>query len=133
MIVNVVVAYGAVGPYGLGGLAFAIAAGAWLEASVLLAILRQRHRELDVTGLALTFGRSLAAALVAGALALGTVMVLNEPLPFDAGKLAVLGRVVIAGGVGALGYLAMSLVLRAPELPALVGVATDLVRRPRAA
>jgi hypothetical protein len=27
----------------------------------------------------------------------------------------------------------MSLVLRAPELPALVGVATDLVRRPRPA
>ena len=32
-----------------------------------------------------------------------------------------------------LAFLAMSLVLRAPELPALVGVATDLVRRPRAA
>ena len=60
-------------------------------------------------------------------------MVLDGPLPADAGKLAVLGRAVIAGGIGALGYLAMSLVLRAPELPALVGVATDLVRRPRAA
>jgi putative peptidoglycan lipid II flippase len=133
VIVNVVVAYATVSPYGLGGLAFAIAAGAWLEASVLLIILRRRHPELDVARLAVTFGRSLVAALVAGALALGTVTVLNGPLPMDAGKLAVLGRAVIAGGIGALGYLAMSLVLRAPELPALVGVATDLVRRPRAA
>jgi putative peptidoglycan lipid II flippase len=133
VVVNVVVAYATVGPYGLGGLAFAIAAGAWLEATVLLVILRRRHRDLDLASLAVTFGRSLAGALVAGALALGTVMVLNGPLPVDAGKLAVLGRAVIAGGIGALGYLAMSLVLRAPELPALVGVATDLVRRPRAA
>jgi len=133
VVVNVVVAYATVGPYGLGGLAFAIAAGAWLEATVLLVILRRRHRELDLAGLAATFGRSLAGALVAGALALGAVMVLNGPLPVDAGKLAVLGRAVIAGGIGALGYLAMSLVLRAPELPALVDVATDLVRRPRAA
>ena len=133
VIVNVVVAYAAVGPYGLDGLAFAIAAGAWLEATVLLVILRQRHPEFDVRGLAVTFSRSLVAALLAGALALATVMVLNGPLPIDAGKVAVLGRAVIAGGIGALGYLAMSLVLRAPELPALVGVATDLVRRPRAA
>ena len=81
----------------------------------------------------MTFSRSLVAALVAGALALGTVMVLNGPLPLEAGKLAILGRAVIATWIGALGYLAMSLVLRAPELPALVGVATDLVRRPRAA
>jgi putative peptidoglycan lipid II flippase len=133
VVVNVTVAYALVGPYGLSGLAFAIAAGAWLEASVLLIILWRRHRELDVNGFAVTFGRSLVAAIVAGALALGTVMVLNGPLPLDAGKLAVLGRAVIAGGIGALGYLAMSLVLRAPELPALVGVATDLVRRPRPA
>ncbi len=86
-----------------------------------------------MAGLARTFARSLPSAIVAAALALGTLMVLDGPLPADAGKLAVLGRAVIAGGIGALGYLAMSLVLRAPELPALVGVATDLVRRPRAA
>jgi putative peptidoglycan lipid II flippase len=133
VVVNVTVAFLAVGPYGLQGLAFAIAAGAWLEASVLLVFLWRRHRTVDLAGLAVTFSRSLIAALVAAALALGTLMVLGGPLPADAGKLAVLGRAVIAGGIGALGYLAMSLVLRAPELPALVGVATDLVRRPRAA
>jgi putative peptidoglycan lipid II flippase len=133
VVVNVAVAYAAVGSYGLDGLAFAIAVGAWLEASVLLVALWRRHRDVDVGGLARTFARSLPSAIVAAALALGTLMVLDGPLPADAGKLAVLGRAVIAGGIGALGYLAMSLVLRAPELPALVGVATDLVRRPRAA
>ena len=133
VVVNVAVAYAAVGSYGLDGLAFAIAVGAWLEASVLLVALWRRHRDIDVGGLARTFARSLPSAIVAAALALGALMVLDGPLPADAGKLAVLGRAVIAGGIGALGYLAMSLVLRAPELPALVGVATDLVRRPRAA
>ena len=133
VVVNVTVAYLAVGPYGLDGLAFAIAAGAWLEASILLVALWRRHRDIDVGGLARTFARSLPSAIVAAALALGTLMILDGPLPADAGKLAVLGRAVIAGVIGALGYLAMSLVLRAPELPALVGVATDLVRRPRAA
>ena len=133
VIVNVTVAVVAVGPYGLQGLAFAIAAGAWLEASVLLVFLWRRHRTLDVGSLAVTFTRSLIAALVAGAIAVGVLMVLDGSLPADSGKLAALGRAFIAGGFGALGYLAMSLVLRAPELPALVGVATDLVRRPRAA
>ena len=133
VIVNVTVAVVAVGPYGLQGLAFAIAAGAWLEASVLLVFLWRRHRTLDVGSLAVTFTRSLIAALVAGAIAVAVLMVLDGSLPADSGKLAALGRAFIAGGFGALGYLAMSLVLRAPELPALVGVATDLVRRPRAA
>jgi hypothetical protein len=88
---------------------------------------------VNLASLGITFTRSLVAALIAAALAYGVLMVLNGTLPAEPGKLAVLVRAVIAGGIGALGYLAMSLVLRAPELPALVGVATDLVRRPRAA
>ena len=122
----------AVGPYGLAGLAFAIAAGAWIEASILLVLLRRRFGGFDSAALAATFGRTLLAGLVAGGLAFAALAVLDGPLPFEAGKLAVLGRAVIAGGAGAVGYLAMSLVLRVPELPALVGVATELVRRPRA-
>jgi putative peptidoglycan lipid II flippase len=133
VIVNVAVAFAAVGPYGLQGLAFAIAAGAWLEAGLLLVFLWRRHPTVNLASLGITFTRSLVAALIAAALAYGVLMVLNGTLPAEPGKLAVLVRAVIAGGIGALGYLAMSLVLRAPELPALVGVATDLVRRPRAA
>jgi putative peptidoglycan lipid II flippase len=130
--INVTVGALAVGPFGLAGLAFAIAAGAWLEASILLVILRRRYRELDVAALGLTFGRTLLGALVAGALAFAALGFLDGPLPADTGKFALLGRAIIAGGVGAVGYLAMSLVLRVPELPALLGVATGLVRRPRA-
>ena len=83
--------------------------------SVLLVSLWRRHRTLDVRSLAVTFSRSLVAALVAGAIAFGMLMVLDRTLPADSGKLAVLGRAVIAGGISALGYLAMSLVLRAPS------------------
>ena len=49
VVVNVTVAYLAVGPYGLDGLAFAIAAGAWLEASILLVRVvasPPRHRDV---------------------------------------------------------------------------------------
>ena len=133
VVVNIAVGAAAVGPYGLPGLALAIAAGAWLEAATLLVVLWRRNRGLDIRGLGLTFARALIGAAVAGALAFGVLAVLDGPLPVDGGKLAVLGRAVFAAGTGALGYLAMSLVLRAPELPALLGVVGDLVRRPRAA
>jgi len=131
--INVTAGAVAVGPFGLAGLAFAIAAGAWLEASILLIVLRRRHAALDIGALGRTFARSLAGALVAGALALAVLALLDGPLPADAGKLALVGRAIVAGGVGAVGYLAMSLVLRVPELPALLGVVRDLVRRPRRA
>ncbi len=131
VVINVTVGALAVEPFGLAGLAFAIAAGAWLEAGILLVVLRRRYSTLDVAAIGRTFARSLAGALVAGGLALAALAYLDGPLPADAGKLALLGRAVIAGGIGAVGYLAMSLVLRVPELPALLGVASDLVRRPR--
>jgi putative peptidoglycan lipid II flippase len=133
VFVNVVVGAVTVGPFGLGGLAFAIAAGAWLEATLLLIVFRGRYPELDTAGIGRTFARSLGAAVVAGLLALGALAVIDGTLPIDGGKLALLGRAVIAGGVGAVGYLAMSLVLRVPELPALLGIVSDLVRRPRPA
>ena len=131
--VNVVVGVVAVGPFGLAGLALAIAAGAWLEALMLFAVLHRRYPALDTGGIWATFGRSLVAAIVAGAAALLALAVLAGPLAGDAGKLELLGRAVLAAGVGAVGYLAMSLVLRVPELPALLGVVRDLARRPRPA
>ena len=133
VVVNVIVGALAVGPFGLAGLALAIAAGAWLEASLLLTILRRRYPALDTPAIGRTLARALASAGVAAALALTVLALLDGPLPVEAGKLAVLGRALIAGGVGAVGYLAMSVVLRVPELPALLGVVRELVRRPRAA
>jgi putative peptidoglycan lipid II flippase len=132
VIINVTVGALAVEPFGLAGLAIAIAAGAWLEGTILLVILWRRYPELDVSGLAATFARSLAGAVVAAALVIGVLALLDGALPLDGGKLALLGRAILGGGIGAVGYLAMSLVLRVPELPSLLGVVTELVRRPRA-
>ena len=132
VIINVTVGALAVEPFGLAGLAFAIAAGAWLEGTILLVILWRRYPELDVSGLAATFARSLAGAVVAAALVIGVLALLDGALPLDGGRLALLGRAILGGGIGAVGYLAMSLVLRVPELPSLLGVVTELVRRPRA-
>ena len=131
VVVNVTVGILAVEPFGLQGLALAIAAGAWLEAAILLVVLRARYAGLDLRALVATVGRSLAGALVAGGLAFGMIGSLGALFGTDPDKLAVLGQTVLAAGVGAVGYLAMSFVLRVPELPALIAVATELVRRPR--
>ena len=77
-------------------------------------ILWRRHNDVDVAGSRATFGARCRRRSWPAALALG-MLALDGHSPSDAGKLAVLGRAVIAGGIGALGYLAMSLVLRAPR------------------
>lgn len=133
VVVNVAVGALLVGPFGLQGLAFAIAGGAWLEAAVLLAILRRRYPGLAVGAIGATFARSAAGTLVAGLAASAVVALLEPALGADPGKLLVLLRAALAGLAGAVAYLAMGLLLRVPEMPALIAVATELVRRPRSA
>jgi len=43
----------------------------------------------------------------------------------------VLAETILATVMGGLAFVAMSLVLRIPELPTIVGVMGDLIRRPR--
>jgi hypothetical protein len=55
-------------------------------------------------------------------------MLIGEPEP---SWLALLVRAVIVGGLGIATYAALAVALRIPELPSIVGVMADLLRRPR--
>jgi len=133
VVINVVVGAVAVGPFGLAGMALAIAAGAWIEAGILLVLLKRRFRDLQLPPIASTFARAGAGSLVAGAAAVAVLAGLGHAGVDGQGLVHAVARAVSAAMIGGVGYAAMSLLLRAPELPALVAVATGLVRRPRPA
>ena len=123
------------GPLGLGlpGIGLAIAIGAWIEAILLLGLLRRRTPDLALAPIGLVMSRSLVATFIAAAVTfgiLGGLRLIGAP---DPGKLELLVRMGVAGGLGLLTYLVFAALLRIPELPSIVGVMVDLVRRPRQA
>ncbi len=71
----------------------------------------------------------MIAAAVALALRGGLVLI-GDAQP---STVALLVRVVLVGGVGFGVYAVLAAALRIPELPSIVGVMADLLRRPRRA
>ncbi len=129
--INVTFAIATVGTLGLSGIALGVAIGAWVEALALLGILRRRLPGLRLNGVARVFAESAVASLASALVALGTVRVLDGIIGIDPGKLALLGETILATAAGSLTFLAMSLVLRIPELPTIFAIMGDLIRRPR--
>jgi peptidoglycan biosynthesis protein MviN/MurJ (putative lipid II flippase) len=121
------------GPLGLPGLGLAIAIGAWIEAAMLLVILRGRVVELELGPVWAVAVRSLIATVIASVAAIA----LNGGLAIVAGPepgvfaLAVQIAVVSAAGFGV--YALIAHALRIQELPSIVGIMADLLRRPRRA
>jgi putative peptidoglycan lipid II flippase len=131
VVINVTFAIATVGSLGLSGLALGVAIGAWVEALLLLGILRRRLPGFELGGIARVFLEAAVASLVAALVAIGTVRVLDGLVGFDPGKPAILAETILATVAGGVAFIAMSLVLRIPELPTIVGVMGDLIRRPR--
>jgi putative peptidoglycan lipid II flippase len=133
VIVNTTLSVALAGPLGLPGVALAIALGAWLELGALLVVFKRRVPELAVRPIALVFVRSLGASLVAA----GVVFALRGGLalvgPLEPGLVGLLVRLTLTGGVGLAVFALLAAVLRIPELPSIVGVMADLLRRPRRA
>ena len=128
--VSVVLALALAAPLGLAGLALSVAAGAWFEALLMVAVLGRRWPGLDLVSLALALAVALAAAAAAGAvtwLAWANV----GGLAVGPARLSLLLRLVLATGAGGLVYLGASKLLRIPELGTITGVVGDLVRRRR--
>jgi putative peptidoglycan lipid II flippase len=131
VVVNVGLGIVLVGPVGLPGLAFAIAAGAWIEALVLLAVLRDRYPSLDLRSLFRVSVEAGVGSVAAAIAVLATVTALEGVVGTDPGKLGILFTMVVATLAGGAVYLGIALALRVPELPTIVAVMLDLVRRPR--
>lgn len=128
--VNVSLGVALAGPMGLRGLALAIAAGAWAEAAVLLEILRRRYPLLDMRGIMRAFVEASGGSVVAGLAGFAALQVVAGAVGSQPGKIGLLLELVAATAVGGLVYVAAALALRIPELPTIVGVVSNLLRRP---
>jgi putative peptidoglycan lipid II flippase len=131
VVINTTLAIVLVGPMGLPGVALAIAIAAWLEAIVLVVVLARRLPlfrpiELLSVGLGSIFGTVVATA--AGLVVLGLV---QRTVGADPGKIDLALEVVITSVAFGIVYAGISLALRIPELPSIVGVMVDVLRRPR--
>jgi putative peptidoglycan lipid II flippase len=131
--VNTTLAVALAGPLGLPGVGLAIAIGAWLEFGILLVVFKRRVPELAIGPIALIAARALLAMIAATAVAFalhGGLTLVGGDAP---GKVDVVVRMVAVGGVGLATYGLLAAALRIPELPSIVGVMADLLRRPRRA
>ena len=129
--VNVPLAIVLVGPLGTAGLALAIAVGAWAEAVLLVGLLRRRVPELSLAPVVRVTLEAGLASLVASAVALAVVYVLDGVIGPAPGRLVLLAQAVIATVAGGAAFVAIGLALRIPELPATLGLMVELVRRRR--
>jgi putative peptidoglycan lipid II flippase len=133
VVIDCVLAVVLSGPLGLAGIGLAIATGAWVEATILLVILRNRAPELRLRPVALVAIKAVAATLAACVIAIALNGGLGLIGPADPGVVALAGRIALVGGVGLGVYALLALALRIPELPSIVAVMADLLRRPRRA
>jgi putative peptidoglycan lipid II flippase len=131
VVINSTLAALLVGPLGLPGIALAIAIAAWIEALALLAILYRRVIHFELRGLARVGVEALAGSAAAGAVAYLVQQAIAGALGPEPGRLVLVGEAVVIGAAFSLVYAAISLALRIPELPTIVGVMVDVIRRPR--
>jgi putative peptidoglycan lipid II flippase len=137
VVVNTSLGVLLVGPLGLPALGLAIATAAWIEALVLLWMLERREAGFDLGAIASVTLRAVigsAAAAVAALAVLQVTIALLGPgavagVPGQPGKVVLLVEAALASVAGILAYVGVSIALRIPELPSIVGIMVDLVRR----
>ena len=132
VVINTSIAIATVSSLGVPGVAIGIALGSWAEAGFLLVRLHQRTPGFRPTYL-LTAGVPAAiAAVVAGAVALVALTLVDGVLG-SPGRIGVLLELVVSTGLGGLAYLGASRALRSTELPIVFGLLLGALRRPRGA
>ncbi len=122
-----------VGPFGLAGLGLAIAVAAWVETLVLLVLLRRSLPELAFRPLLSLGLRSVAVAIAGSAAAAGVLAGLTLAGGVTPSRLDLIVRIGVVGTVWLLSSAVAASVLRIAELPAIIGLMLDLLRRRRAA
>jgi putative peptidoglycan lipid II flippase len=129
VVINSTLAALFVGPLGLPGLALGIAVAAWIEAVALLALLARRMPGFGVPGLIRVGAESAAASAAAGVVAVFAVNAIDAAIGLTPGRLALVAEGAAVSAIFGAVYLVASLALRIPELPTIVAVMADLVRR----
>ncbi len=137
VVLNTSLAVALVGPLGLPGVALAIAIAAWLEATVLLVLLRRRVGRLGfaaVAWLGLRVVLATALAGLVGGLAHDRIGPALAPDP-GAGGLAnvpgLIGVLVAVAAVYSAVFVLAAVALRIEELRSIFGIMVDALRRPR--
>ena len=128
--VNCTLAVILVGPLGLPGIAVAIAIAAWLEALALLAILHDRLPHFELGGLGRVGVEAVAGSVVAGLAAAVVLAGIDGALGGGAGRVLSIAIVAVVSVAFGAVYAGVSVALRIPELPSIVGVMADVLRRP---
>jgi putative peptidoglycan lipid II flippase len=131
VVINTSLAIALVGPLGIEGISLAIAVAAWVEAIVLIVILDRRLPDFRPRALVRVSIESIVGTVIAGILAEATLLGLQGWLGTDPTKLGLVVQIAVTSAVFGLAYAGVSLVLRIPELPTIVGVMVDVLRRPR--
>jgi putative peptidoglycan lipid II flippase len=126
---NIVLGIALVGPFGLTGLAAAIAVSAWLELTTLVVLLRRRLPGLGLGHVGVVMAKSAVASALGAAAALVVTQLLLAAWGESPGALAMLLRAGLAVAAGSAVILAGSLALRIDEPRLIVGVVVDLLRR----
>ncbi len=85
---------------------------------------------LELRGLGRVAVEAVAGTVVAGAIAVGMVALVERWIGADPPRLALVGEGVVVTLVFGAAYAAVSLVLRIPELASIVEVMVDVTRRP---
>ena len=129
VVVNSALAFAFVRPFGLPGLALAIAIAAWLETAILVVLLDRRLPELAVRPIVSLTVRSVAVAVGGSLAAAGIAAGLELALGSDPSRLELVVRMAIVGVVWLLSSAALALLLRIGELNAIIGLMLDVLRR----
>ena len=130
VVINITLAGLLVGQLGLFGIALAIAIAAWVEAFALLTILYRRLHHFELRGLARVSVEAVVGSVAAGIVAFVVEENLGDAFGAEPGRLLLIAEAAAIGLAFGLVYAAVSLALRIPELPTIVGVMVDLIRRP---
>ena len=139
VVVNTTLAVALVDPFGLPGMAFAIAVAAWVESIALIVLLRRREGPLGLASIGSVATRTLVATALATLVGVVARLLLEPALlpdPASSGRGGVVGLVtiivvvsIVFGGT----FVVSALALRIGELRSIVAIMVEAFRRPRAA
>jgi putative peptidoglycan lipid II flippase len=139
VVINTTLAVALVDPFGLPGMAFAIAVAAWAESLALIVLLRRREGPLGLASVGSVALRTLVATALASLVGVVTRFFLEPTLlpdpasPGPGGSIRLVMIIVVVSLVFGAMFVISALALRIGELRSIVAIMVEALRRPRTA